>query len=292
MKTTSKIFATLLVTASLLMVQSCTETITEDEYRAEMINLIETNETEQDSLQDVYLTTLDEIDMNLDMIRDREGLIMVSSKSNSDIRISKKEQILNNISMINSLLAENHKKIISLQKNVVAYKKSKKVWIRTINQAKDRMQVQENKINELKNCLEESEFKIAELNKKLDEKTFLAQMLNEKSAGLDKELNRVYFASGTYKELKANHILTKEGGIFGMGRVKTLNQNLDKNQFVELNQKENTTLLLNGKNPKVITKHPASSYTLSNSQNDLAKLTINDPTTFWSASKYLVVQMD
>lgn len=298
MKTTSKITQFLLIVSTIVLLGSCAETITQEEHRAEIANLIESDANTRDSLEKMYIATLDDIDNNLDVIRDKEGLIIMGPKSNNDLGMSKRDQILNNISMINTLLEDNKNKINKLETSLASYKKGKKELLKSINQAKERMFQQEQDIASLKALLAENDFKIAELSKKLDETSMLAETLKsenttlkEQNIALDKDVNRVYFASGTYKELKKNRIVAKEGGLLGLGRVKTLEKNLDKSKFSELSQKENTTIALSGKKPKLITRHPINSYTVSMTGEDMAQLTIKDPNSFWSYSKYLVVEV-
>jgi ribosome-binding ATPase YchF (GTP1/OBG family) len=272
------------------MLNSCKETVLKDEHNAQIANLIRSDERTRDSLEGLYIATLDEIDDNLDKIRDREGIIIMAP-ANSDLKISKKEQIVNNISMINTLLAENKNKLAKMEKSLAAYKKGKKAMVHSINQAKEKMQLLEDEIEELKAVLAQNEFKINDLNKQLDERNIQLASLTEKNTTLDKNLNRVYFKEGTSRELRGSNIIKREGGVLGIGRVETLQQNLDKSKFKELSQKETTSIVLNGKKPKLITRHPVNSYSVSTTENDLAQLTINDPESFWSYSKYLVVEL-
>ena len=291
MKTRSKIISLLLGTTMLIGLGSCTETITKEEHRTEVANLIETNETKQDSIERMYITTLDEIDNNLDAIRDKEGLIVMGPKTNNDLGITKREQILNNISMINTLLADNKAKMEKLEASLSSYKRGKKELINSINQSKERIAFQEQQIAELKTLLAENDYKIADLSKKLEDQTLVAEAVKQQNSLLDRDLNRVYFASGTYKELRDKRILTKEGGVLGIGKTKTLNKDLDKLSFDEISKKESTTLAFSGEKPKVITKHPINSYTITvDESNHMAQLSITDPESFWSVSKYLVVE--
>lgn len=270
---------------------SCTETVTMEDYRAGIENTIEADKTTRDSLEKIYIATLDEIDNNLDKIRNKEGIIIMSPKQNSDLSVSKKEQIVNNISIINTLIEDNKNKLTKLEKSLSAYKKGKKELLQSIKQAKERMALLDGEIRELKIVLAQNEFKISDLNKQLDEKNSQLASLTEKNITLDKDLNRVYFTEGTYKQLKGNNIIIKEGGVLGIGRTKKLPQNLDKSKFKELSQKETTSIVLNGKKPKLITQHPLSSYSVTVTSDDVAQLTIKDPNSFWSFSKYLVVEV-
>ena len=291
MKASNTITNVFLGLSSLVVLNSCKETVLKDEHDAQISSMIYADERTRDSLEGLYLATLDEIDNNLDRIRDKEGLIIMPPKSYSDLKLSKKEEIVNNISFINTLLQENKNKLAQLEKSLAAYKKGKKQMVHSINQAKERMQLQEDEIEELKTVLVQNEFKINDLNKQLVEKNSQLASLSKQNITLNKNLNRVYFREGTFKELKENNILRKEGGVLGIGRVETLQQNLEKSKFKELSQKETALIILSGKRAKLITRHPVNSYTVKTRENEMAQLTIIDPESFWSYSKYLVVEL-
>lgn len=292
MKTTGKKGLLLGTALVFLFTTSCMDNISTEDHEQQVASIIENNDYRMDSLEKTYIATLDEIDRNLDVIRDKEGVIILGPKSNFDVGVSRKDQILNNITMINTLLDNNREKIAKLEKSLASYKKGKKEMVNSIAQAKERIASQEEEINNLKKLLAESDFQIAELNKKLDEKNQQLSSMEQKNTQLNSDMNRVYFACGTYKELKKSHIVTKEGGVLGIGGVKTLDRNVDIQQFTELNKKENTTLLMKGKKANIITKHPANSYTISPAPEDMVELTIKDPGKFWSNSKYLVVEVN
>ena len=137
---------------------SCTETVTMEDYRAGIENTIEADKTTRDSLEKIYIATLDEIDNNLDKIRNKEGIIIMSPKQNSDLSVSKKEQIVNNISIINTLIEDNKNKLTKLEKSLSAYKKGKKELLQSIKQAKERMALLDGEIRELKIVLAQNCF--------------------------------------------------------------------------------------------------------------------------------------
>src|SRR5688572_1750073 len=108
---TIKITGLILGISSLMTFSSCTETVPKEEHDQQVAMITHNSESTRDSLERLYITTLDEIDENLDAIRDKKGIIVLGPNSNMDNGVSKKQQIINNISMINSLLDENKKKI-------------------------------------------------------------------------------------------------------------------------------------------------------------------------------------
>ena len=117
------------------------------------------------------------------------------------------------------------------------------------------------------------------------EKTQLQNESNKKSETIssqDKQLNTAWYVFGTKKELKQNNILS--GG-------KVLREGFNRNYFTKIDIRVDKEIKLYSKSAKILTAHPSSSYTLSKDTNGQYVLRINDPESFWSTSKYLVVQV-
>jgi len=49
---------------------------------------------------------------------------------------------------------------------------------------------------------------------------------------------------------------------------------------------------LNVKKAKLLSTHPEGSYTMLKNGKTIDKLVINSPKTFWSISKFLVIELD
>lgn len=292
MKTIKKTLS--LVACSVLMIglNSCHETVTKDEHDNAMMELIGMEGAKQDSIERLYITTLDEIDCNLDLVRDQYGELVMGPKSNGDFVPNKKEQIINNITMINGLLAENRTKINTLEKSLSKYKKGKAELIKSIALSKDRVEQQEKQIEQFKVLLSEKDFKIEQLNQSVTTKDKEIENLAITNKNQETILNTTYFAYGTYKELRDRNIIKKQGGVLGINKTKILNENLDKAKFAELDKTKTVAIPMIGKNPKVISTHPVNTYTIEKTGEDIATLTIKDPDSFWKVSKYLVVEVN
>lgn len=98
----------------------------------------------------------------------------------------------------------------------------------------------------------------------------------------DKQLNTAWYAFGTKKELKRQKVLAD-------GKV--LQGAFNKNYFTKIDIRETKELKLYTKSAKLLTSHPSMSYSLTKDANGQYVLRISDPATFWSTSKYLVVQV-
>ena len=98
----------------------------------------------------------------------------------------------------------------------------------------------------------------------------------------DKQLNTAWFAYGTKKELKAQHVI--EDG-------KVLQSNFSHDYFTKIDIRIDKEIRLYSRSAKILTNHPASSYELIKDANKQYILRISNPQLFWSTSKYLVVMV-
>lgn len=291
MKNPKKNNVIILLGLFILSLSSCNEFLTKEEHNNILSEVSKTQGLKNDSIEKMFVATIDEIDGNLDAIRMKQGLIIINPMSNSDISISKKEKILNNIAMINELLETNKSKVLALEKNLSKYKSGKKELLHSIEIAKGKVAAQEKQIEDMKIMLTEKDFKIDELNKTLSERQVEIDSLSSKNKQQEHKLNKTFFAYGTYKQLREKHIIEKEGGLLGIGRVKAVSKNLNNKEFSEMDMFKTTSIELEGKKPKIITKHPNGTFKLERKSDELALLTINDPENFWKISKYLIVEV-
>jgi DNA repair exonuclease SbcCD ATPase subunit len=105
-------------------------------------------------------------------------------------------------------------------------------------------------------------------------------------------LNAVYVYVGDKKDLVANGITKREGGVFGFGKKSVLNDKLETAKFKKVSLKDTKDLELGDVNKTdFLTKHPTDSYTLLMVEKKVV-LRITNPEKFWSLSKYLVIEID
>ncbi len=247
--------------------------------------------TERDSTLNDWLTSFDEIEKNLRMIKEKEKLITVNS-AGSEVSADKRNQIMEDIRSINTLLDENRKKIANLNAQL---KKSGT----TITGLQTR-------IAELETSMKNYENDIAILKATLDNKNFEIEQLNETMVALNDTismkvetintqtymLNQAFLVSGTYKDLRDKGLLSKEGGFLGIGRQESLTDNFDASIFTEVNITELKSIPVNSKKVKLVTEHPAGSYELvKQDENMISAIAIVNPDEFWKISKYAVVEL-
>ena len=98
----------------------------------------------------------------------------------------------------------------------------------------------------------------------------------------DKELHTAWYVFGTKRELKEQNIL-KSGEV--------LQGNFNKNYFTKIDIRVDKEIKLMSRDARILTNHPAGTYTLERDANKQYVLRITNPQQFWSTSKYLVVQV-
>jgi hypothetical protein len=247
--------------------------------------------TTRDSVINEWMLTFDQIEKDLNIVKEKQNIITINS---SDVEFSKdkKQQILQDIEYINTLLDQNKKKIASLTaqlKNSGGVIKSLQIKVAALEAS---MKLRENEISELKVALVEKDFEIGQLNTRMSDQQIAIALKDEKISNQTYEMNKAFLAYGTYKALKSKGLVSKEGGFLGLGMKESLLENFDDSSFTQININEMRSIPVNSKVAKLITEHPRSSYDLiRDKDNKIASIEIKDPRQFWKISKYAVVEI-
>lgn len=254
-------------------------------------NITFTNQViERDSVISEWITTFDDIEKNIAMIKEKEKLIAVNS-SNAELSKDRKQKVLDDISMINTLLQQNKKKIASLTSQLKKSGGSMKVLQNKITELEASMKQNELEIAELKSSLVVKKFEVEQLNTQM---TYLQDTIAQKDMTINTQtylMNKAFYVCGTYKELKAKGLLTKEGGFIGLGRTETLTGDLSDDSFVQIDLSQTISIPVNSKSAKLISEHPSGSYEfMLDDDKNVMSIAIIDPLEFWRISKYAVVE--
>jgi hypothetical protein len=247
--------------------------------------------TSRDSSIGEWVTTFGEIERNIALIKEKEHIISTNS-STGELSRNNKQQILDDIKYINTLLEQNKKKIASLNNQLSKSGGTIKGLQSTIAGLEASVKKSEIDIIELKTTLLSKKFEIEQLN---TEKTDLQATVVQKDETIDNqtyEMNKAFYACGTYKELRAKGLLTREGGFIGLGKTKTISGNLADSSFNQIDITVMKSIVLNSKNAKLISEHPANSYQfIRDKDKKFESIEITDPEQFWKISKYAVVEI-
>ncbi|RMG77070.1 MAG: hypothetical protein D6707_11620 [Bacteroidetes bacterium] len=244
----------------------------------------------KDSLTKVFGKTIQEIDQNIQTILTERKAIQVNIQNNLENKKTVEKSVIEKIQLINSLLYQNEKLIDSLSE-LLSQSKVQMVELKsTINILRREIEQKNNEIAQLKQELVKKNFKIEDLNRTLDSLMFEHQIQEEVIAMQSKEISTAYYCIGSKKELLKNNIISKEGGVIGLGKTMKLSDDFNQAYFTEINVFETRLIPIFAKKAEILTTHPSGSYKFVTRDDIVQHLEIIDPKKFWKASKYLVIE--
>jgi len=247
--------------------------------------------TSRDSVLNEWMMTFNEIEKDLATIKEKEKIISVKS-NDSEFTNDRKQAILKDIEYVNTLLDQNKKKIASLTaqlKNQGGTIKGLQVKIAELEASMNQREIE---VNDLKVALTQKDFEIGQLNTRMTDAQIAIAQKDETITEQVAEMNKGFVAYGTYKDLKAKGLVSKEGGFLGIGKKEQLHQDFSDSLFTQVNITETKSIPVNSKSAKLITDHPTTSYELVRGDDDkITSIEIKDPDEFWKISKYAVVEI-
>ena len=247
-----------------------------------------------DSLNDVIAQKDSEINEMMGTLNDiEEGFRLINEAENRVALLkngegtSKKQNLKENIQFIAERMKQNRELIAKLQKQLESSTLKGGQLKKTIDNLTAQLEAKDKQLLALREELDKKDIHISELDETIGNLNTNVSNLsadNQQKAetinAQDKQLNTAWYVFGTKKELKGQHIL--EGG-------KVMNGNFNKNYFTKVDIRNTTEIKLYSKSAKLLTAHPASSYSLTHEASKQYVLRITNPQIFWSTSKYLVV---
>lgn len=246
-----------------------------------------------ESSVDTYFNEMNEIADNIDRMKSIEGYL--DHQSNIDgISTDPSQRIQDNLDVLNKLMQENNEKIKNLNKKL----KNSGLKISSLQKQIAKLTADNealaSEMATVKKRLEEQNLIIASqtdsINAISSQRNDLIAQNEETTTKLNQttdELNVAYYVMGTSKELKAQGIIPKGIG----GSRKVLSQDFNQDHFVKVDIRQVNQINTYAKRAKVLTSHPSNSYVLEK-VDDTYTIRITDAKTFWSISKYLVIEID
>lgn len=274
----------------LLAVVGCTDQKKVSELESENSRLESKLEliTEQSQLKDAYVEdytkTVNEVYDYLERIRKREGLLMrYSQELEKDSNVTLRDKIATNLSTIDKYLQSSRDEIKRLKGKMSESQVQFASLEETIDNLTAIVDKKEEEISQLRD-------EIGHLNEQISEAEF---KLAQKTELIDQQTNRLnkgYYIIGDNDELREKQIITKRGGILGIGRTTTLSERFDESYFVEtdITRTDSITIPADAKSIRIVSPHNPESYHIVDSAEDRAMLEIIDPAEFWKM-KYLVI---
>jgi hypothetical protein len=245
---------------------------------------------QKDEAINEFISTVNDIQGTLDTIKMKENIINLSTDKSGELKLSAKEQIKSDITTIYSLMLKNKKQMEDLMHKL----KNTNMKVTELQKLVDRLQkdiaAKDLEISDLRDKLAKLNINIEEANLRVDTLTGVVKTQTSRIkdqtqtiASQDAALHTAYYIIGTAKDLKKNGVLGKGGKIL---------PDFNKDLFTKVDIRSISEISILSKHAKVLSNHPTASYKLVGDKKMVQSLQINDYKSFWSNSKYLVIEVD
>lgn len=285
-----------LITASLT---SCVESSGKYKALKAQLDSLSVAATAKSAEFDDVFATLNEVEEGLKSIRETENILTIQSKGGGlEVQANKREQLKSDVAAIGDAIKSYKAQIDKLKRD--GRVKSKEF---------------EKRLTALSNELEEKSKLISDLSAQLEEKDAMLKIKTQQIATLDEavatlkqdvsalstesksqketiatqdvQINTGYYIVGSKSDLIAANVMSK-GGLFKSAKI---SYNAEQSVFTKIDIRKVNEINLNAKKAKVLSIHPADSYTLTPDESGLQILKISDALKFWEQTKYLVIQV-
>lgn len=252
------------------------------QLRDSLNRVIEQKDTEINDL----MSTMNEIEEGFREINEAENRLSLARDGEG---ANREQRIRENLQFIQSTMKQNRELIAKLQRQLREGSIKGDQLQRTIENLTKQMEEKDKQLQQLREELDAKDIhimdldeKIANLNTNVDNLTEEGNRKTQKINDQDQQLHTAWYVFGTKDELKEQRIY--DGG-------KVLQGNFNRSYFTKIDIRVTKEIKLYSRSAKMLTVHPASSYTLQRDANKQYVLRITNPQQFWSTSKYLVIQV-
>ncbi len=247
-----------------------------------------------DSSYNQTLTLLNDIETGFSEINQTESNMKLNLKG-VEGSTNKRAQIAAQMKAIKETMEKNKAKISELQRLVGKNSKATAQLQETIKRLQTELDAKTTQLQSLQAELEQKNIKITELTttvteqgKNIAEQSSTIEQQKTTIKGQDVDLHSVWYVVATSKQLKDNKIVTG-GGLFKSKKLSA--SDFDQKNFTQADLRSLSSIPTNSKSVKILSLHPADSYKLVTGADKKITIEITNPSKFWSASKYLVVQI-
>jgi len=282
----------------LAMIFSCNsnnETISEnkiiiDSLQSELnskdkeLNSLEFDKLNNDSIVNQYALYIQRIKNNINEINNQESIIN-NAKSKEEFYKADTTNIINAIKIMSEKLIENESMISELNNAVKLEKNKNSQFATRVTELSTEVAKSNREIYFLREELYSLNSSFEAIFNKYNEQ-------NKKISFLNNKLNEIAYVIGTKSELLDNGVLTKSGGLIGLGKSRKLNSDFNTNYFTFSTKQDLKSIVLGYESVKLMTPHPSESYKISKNTNELIdSLLIFNVENFWKNSKFLVLEV-
>lgn len=230
-----------------------------------------------------FIASFLEIQEALNVIKQKEDLVAINSSDatevskNPDVR----ESIHQDIRDIYQLLLTNKQKVKELRGSLKKSNDKISQYEELVKSLEEQIEIRDQEITRLKGELERKNLQIAGLEEIINSMTNTVNNLSSTIDQKEAALNTGYFRMATKKTLQSDGIIDKKGEV--LPESNPMFQVVDITTFTEIP--------VFASKADILTSHPADSYEIVGDKKQVEKLIIKDPQAFWSAQKFLVIQV-
>ena len=254
------------------------------QLKEDSISILEKSAQGNDSLANQYALYIQKIKDNLTEI-DKQEKFLNSASSNNDQLEEDTLNIINAIHKMAGKIKENENLINELNKGLENSQNKNMGFRKEIANLNELISISNREVYFLKEELSSLNQSFNSIFEKYNSQKIQITDLNS-------ALNEVAYVVGSKSELLQNGVLTKEGGIIGIGKSRKLSDELNTNYFTISSKKEFKSIILGVKSLKIVTSHPAKSYQLfQQEKGQIDSLVVLSADEFWKNSKYLVIEV-
>ena len=248
------------------------------------LNSLEFDKLNNDSIVNQYALYIQRIKNNINEINNQESIIN-NAKSKKEFYKADTTNIINAIKIMSEKLIENESMISELNNAVKLEKNKNSQFATRVTELSTEVAKSNREIYFLREELYSLNSSFEAIFSKYNEQ-------NKKISFLNNKLNEIAYVIGTKTELLDNGVLTKSGGLIGLGKSRKLNSDFNTNYFTFSTKQDLKSIVLGYKSVKLMTPHPSESYKISKNTNELIdSLLIFNVENFWKNSKFLVLEV-
>lgn len=265
--------------------------------QSQTIQNMENEMARRDSTYNELINMLNNAEEQVAEITRRENLVVSTSNEGNKTE----DQLIAELKLIDGLVKESNQSIQNLKAQLKKSNVEMGAFKNRIDKLSTMLDEQRETITTLKAEVDQKNKELEVFAVKYDSVKIQAanqkQLITEKDKEIDilvnnnDNLNKVHYAVGSYKQLKEQGLVDKEGGFLWIGRTIDLKATVESDKFVETDMRDFSELKIEADKFELVTEHPEGSYTIVQDEIEegVKYLKVTDPKKFWEISNYLVV---
>ncbi len=244
--------------------------------------------------KDSLIALFNDIAGDMEQIKAMESIVAVPSQIGQD-GSARTITIRDDIQALRISLQERRARLEELEQKLAQQSGKNAQLSQMITNLRNQIEQNEATIASLTDQLAAANITISQLNTTVDslnvsvaDATAKNDALQQQTEDLTNEINKCYYVIGSNKELKSHNIIEK--GF--LRKTKIMQGDYELSYFTRADKRTLTQIPVYSKKIKVWSSQPKDSYSITSEANGNKVLKITNPSKFWAASNYLIIQTD